>query len=147
MATIQLSHDFKEFLRLLKLNHVEYLLIGGWAVSFYGYTRATADIDLRIAMNPANTESAAAALRQFGCKTATEDLFSGPEKIIRMAVPPLRIEILTAISGVRFDECYSRRIVSELGGVAVSVIDLDDLKTNKRASGRFKDLADLEELG
>lgn len=126
---------------------VEYLLIGGYAVNFHGYPRATADMDIWIALNPDNAERAADALREFGFHAATGDLFAQPDKIIRMGVPPLRIEVLTSISGVEFSECFARRVTPELDGVTAHIISIEDLRVNKLSSGRLKDLADLEELG
>src|SRR5262245_18805081 len=99
MATI-LPPDFKEFLRLLNSNNVEYLLIGGYAVNYHGYPRATVDMDVWIAMDPQNAERVAAAVRAFGFRDTTAREFLQPHKIVRMGVPPLRLEILTTISGV-----------------------------------------------
>lgn len=146
MATIQLPPDFKEFLRLLNSSRVEYLVIGGYAVNYYGFPRATADLDIWIAISPENAERLAQAVRDFGFAEADPATFLLPRKVIRMGVPPLRLEILTSISGVKFEECYSRRLKAELDGVTVNLIRLDDLKRNKQASGRLKDLLDLEQL-
>ena len=85
-------------------------------------------------------------MRDFGFVEAGAVSFLEPRKIIRMGVPPLRLEILTSISGADFDECYARRIEAELDDVAVNLIGLEDLKRNKQASGRLKDLLDLEQL-
>ena len=148
MATTRLPHDFKEFLKLLNANKVEYLLIGGYAVGYYGYPRATADMDIWIAMNPANADRIVAVLREFGFNPPdlSSGLFLKEKQIIRMGVPPVRIELATTISGVNFSECYAERIVDELDGVKVNLISLKHLKTNKKASGRHQDIADLEKL-
>jgi len=145
----QLPQDFKEFLKLLSLHEVKYLLIGGYAVSYHGYLRATADMDLWIAIEPQNAEKLVTVLREFGfgVPELTPDLFLNKDKVIRMGLPPLRIEILTTISGVDFDECYSERIVGIIDGVEVNIISLKHLKINKKASGRYKDFDDLEHLG
>jgi len=145
----QLPQDFKEFLKLLTLHEVKYLLIGGYAVSYHGYLRATADMDLWIAIEPQNAEKLVTVLREFGfgVPELTPDLFLNKDKVIRMGLPPLRIEILTTISGVDFDECYSERIVGIIDGVEVNIISLKHLKINKKASGRYKDFDDLEHLG
>ena len=150
MATSQLPADFKEFLKLPNSRQVEYLLIGGYAVSYYGYARATADIDIWIAVNPTNAHKVAAVIREFfdsEVEGATPELFLQENKIARMGVPPFRIEILTTISGVGFDECYGERVVDKIDGVEVNLISLKHLKVNKKASGRLKDLSDLEHLG
>lgn len=146
MATTRLPPDFKEFLRLLISNEVEYLVIGGYAVNYYGYARATADLDIWIAVNPTNAKRIARVLREFGFRDAKPDLFLSPDKIIRMGVPPVRLEILTSISGVEFDACYGHRQRVDLDGILVDLISIDDLKANKRASGRLKDRLDLDQL-
>lgn len=146
MATIQLPPDFKEFLRLLNSNSVEYMVIGGYAVNYYGFPRATADLDIWIAIGQQNAQRVAQVLREFGFTQAEAEAFLEPRKIIRMGVPPVRLEILTSISGVEFAECYRRRLAVELDGVPVNLIHLDDLKRNKQASGRLKDRLDLEQL-
>ncbi|MBF2086756.1 DUF6036 family nucleotidyltransferase [Thermoleptolyngbya sp. C42_A2020_037] len=148
MATSLLPSDFKDFLRLLNSKQVEYLLIGGYAVGYYGYARATADIDIWIAINPENAQKVVDAIREFGFNVEglTPELFLQPNKIARMGVPPFRIEVLTTISGVSFEECYAEKTVDVLDGVEVNIISLKDLKLNKQASGRLKDLNDLENL-
>jgi len=148
MATIQLPPDFKEFLQLLNSHKVEYLLIGGYAVGYYGYPRATGDMDIWIAVHPDNARRVVNALNEFGFPLPAEDtsLFLQENKITRMGVPPLRLEILTTISGVTFAECHAQREIREIDGVAVSLISLENLKKNKMASGRYKDLNDLENL-
>lgn len=147
MATT-LPGDFKEFLKLLNSNRVEYLLIGGYAVAYYGYPRATADMDLWIAISPTNAERAAKALREFGFDVPelTSRTFLAANKIVRIGVPPMRIELMTGISGVSFAECYESRVNAVIDGMTIPLIGLEDLKTNKRASARFKDLDDLEHL-
>ena len=148
MAAINLPPDFKEFLRLLNAHQVEYLLIGGYAVAYYGYPRATADMDIWIAIHPRNAESVVAALKEFGFDLpgVSPDLFLKEGQIIRMGVPPVRVEIATGISGVSFGECYVERVVDILDEVEVNLINLTHLKANKKAAGRHKDLDDLEHL-
>ncbi|MFH1717031.1 MAG: hypothetical protein ABIF19_06745 [Planctomycetota bacterium] len=148
MATIHLPRDFKEFLKLLNDHEVEYLLIGGYAVSYYGYPRATADMDIWIAMHPVNADKIVAALKEFGFNPSelSGNLFLKEKQVIRMGVPPLRIELATTISGVNFSDCFAERVVAELDGVRTNLISLTHLKMNKKASGRHQDLADLENL-
>ena len=145
---IGLPHDFKDFLRLLDANAVEYLLIGGYAVAYHGYPRATEDIDIWIASNPENAQHIISALKEFGFELPelNPDLFLKPDSIVRMGVPPLRIELSTTISGVNFGECYKARVTEVIDGINVNIINLADLKKNKKASGRFRDLDDLERL-
>ena len=119
MGKMQLPPDFKEFLQLLNSHKVEYLIVGGYAIGYHGFPRTTGDIDIWVAISDRNAATRADA----------------------------RIEILTKISGVQFEDCYPKRIVVDLGGVVTSVIGIEDLKINKRAAGRLKDLNDLENLG
>ncbi|MEK7396006.1 MAG: hypothetical protein AAB116_03615 [Candidatus Poribacteria bacterium] len=134
---------------MLSLHEVKYLLIGGHAVSYHGYPRSTADMDIWIAISPQNAEKVVAVLKEFGFSVPelNPNLFLDESKVIRMGLPPLRIKILTSISGVSFNECYSERVFDTIDGVEVNIIDLKHLKINKKASGRFKDLDDLEHLG
>jgi phage replication-related protein YjqB (UPF0714/DUF867 family) len=135
-------------LRLLRAHHVEYLLIGGYAVSYHGYARATADMDIWVARTRENAGRLVAVLQEFGferAETAREALIR-ENQIIRMGVPPMRIELATTISGVTFEDCYRERVSGVLDGVMVDIINLARLKENKQASGRLKDLADLEQL-
>src|SRR5438067_1644527 len=123
---IPLPPDFKEFLRLLNLREVKYLLIGGYAVGYYGYPRATADMDIWIAMNRQNAEKVVAVLREYGfdLPELSPELFLEVDKIIRMGVPPLRLEVITSISGVRFEECYAERVIAMIDDVEASLISL-----------------------
>jgi len=148
MATINLPPDFSEFLRLLNAHQVEYLLIGGYAVAYHGYPRATADMDIWIATHPRNAARVVAALKEFGfdVPALSVELFQTENQIVRMGKPPVRIEIVTGISGVNFAECYAARVIHVLDGLEVSLISLHHLKLNKRAAGRYKDLDDLENL-
>lgn len=145
---IELPPDFKEFLSLLKSHGVEYLLIGGYAVGYHGYPRATQDMDIWIAIHPQNAKRMVAALQEFGFDTPelSVDLFLQDKSIVRMGIPPMRIEVVTTISGVRFEECYVERVVTTIDGVEVNLISLHHLKVNKKTSGRYKDLDDLEHL-
>jgi hypothetical protein len=145
---LELPKDFKEFLRLLRAHGVEYLLIGGWAVGYHGYPRSTDDLDIWIAIAPDNAARAAQALREFGFDVPelSTDLLLQNDQIVRMGVEPVRIEVMTTISGVRFGECYPERLETMLDGEPVSLISLRHLRLNNKASGRLKDLSDLENL-
>jgi hypothetical protein len=141
-----LTHDFKEFAELLNLNQVEYLVVGGYALAAYGHPRYTGDLDFWVGTQPANADKLLVALQQFGfggVGISKEDL-TKPNSVIQLGYPPRRIDLLTSIDGVDFVQCYQRRLVVKLGDMDVSFIALSDFKTNKRASGRHKDLADLE---
>ena len=148
MATTRLPPDFKEFLKLLNAHKVEYLLIGGYALGYHGYPRATADMDIWIAMHPANSQKMVSVLKEFGFDVPelSPTLFLEEWQIVRLGLPPVRIKIATTISGVDFAECYAERLMDTLDDVQVNLIGLKHLKLNKKASGRHQDLADLENL-
>jgi predicted nucleotidyltransferase len=145
---MKIPPDFREFLKLLNDNSVEYLLIGGYAVNYYGYPRPTGDMDIWIRIDRKNAERTIVALDAFGFSSPkmTVDLLTKDKQIIRMGVPPFRLEISTGIDGVEFEECFNNREVVDLDGVPTNLISLRDLKINKKASGRYKDLNDLENL-
>ncbi len=148
MVNTQLPQDFKDFLNLLNENEVRYLLIGGYAVGYHGYPRATADMDVWIAVDHDTAERMVKVMIGFGFEegAVTSDVFLDKKGLIRMGVPPLRLEILMGLSAVDFDDCYERRIHDVVDGVDVNLINLMDLRRNKKASGRLKDLSDLEHL-
>jgi len=149
MAMPVLARDFKEFLKLLISHRVEFLLIGGYAVGIYGHVRATNDLDIWVDISATNSDRIEAALSEFGfsMEGANSGLFLVPDNVVRMGMPPIRIEILTSISGVEFGPCYAEREMIQLEDMSVPVISLGRLKQNKAASGRAQDLADLEHLG
>jgi len=149
MGTSLLPSDFKDFLRLLNSKQVEYLLIGGYAVGYYGFPRATADIDIWVAINQTNAGKVAEVIREFfgfDVDGISPEIFLQENKILRMGVPPFRIEILTSIDGVDFETCYAERVKDVLDDIEVNIISLKHLKMNKKASGRLKDLTDLSNL-
>jgi len=133
---------------LLNSERVEYLLVGGYAVSCHGYPRATGDLDIWIDRTLANAEALSRTLQKFGFSGATvpADRFLAEGRVFRMGVPPLRIDLLTNATGVDFAACYGRRVLRVVDGVEVSLIHLDDLKANKAACRRAKDSDDLEHL-
>ena len=145
---VKLPPDFREFLSLLHTHRVKYLLVGGYAVAAHGYPRFTGDMDLWIQTNTENAENVLRVCREFGFDVPNlrVELFTDPKQMTRMGHPPLRIEILNSVSGLTFDLAWETRISEVWDEVPVSLISLEDLRTNKRASGRLKDLADLENL-
>jgi predicted nucleotidyltransferase len=148
MDTIPLPKDFKEFLQFLNSERVEYLLVGGFAVGHYGYPRATGDMDIWVGVSQENAEKLVRVFRAFGFSEASTpvELFQQPRQGIRIGVPPLQIDVVTNISGVDFDPCFAARQSPVIDGVEVNLISLEDLKRNKRASGRPKDVDDLNHL-
>ena len=144
----ELPNDFREFLKLLRAHGVEYLLVGGWAVSHHGYPRFTNDLDVWVAIAPDNAERIVKVLSDFGFggSELSAALFLQPDQIVRMGFDPVRIEVMTTISGVEFEERYRERLETTLESEPVSIINLRHLRINKKAAGRLKDLSDLEHL-
>ena len=120
-------------------------MIGGYAVGYHGYPRPTGDLDIWISNASANANRARQALEEFGFSCTVDVLLKG-NQVVRMGIPPFRIEVLTTIDGVEFSDCYSERVRADVNGVEVSFISLSRLKENKKASGRSKDINDLEQL-
>ncbi len=148
MARIRLAADFKDFLSLCLSHEVRFLVIGGYAVVHYSRPRYTGDLDLWIDASPDNAARIVAVLRDFGFSgdEVSEEMITAQREIIRMGFEPMRLELFTRIPGVVFAECYPRRTTVRVGTLEVPFIGLSDLKAAKRASGRTKDLLDLEEL-
>jgi hypothetical protein len=142
-----LNRDFKEFAELLNARSVDYLVVGGYALAAHGHPRYTGDIDFWIRPAADNIARLLNVLNDFGFGSLglVADDFVG-DSIVQLGQPPRRIDLMTAIDGVSFETCFDRREQVELSGVQLSIIGLDDFKANKRATGRLKDLADLESL-
>jgi len=145
MDTMLLPPDFREFLRLLNSSNVEYLIVGGYAVGYHGYPRPTGDLDIWISNTPANAERVHRALEEFGFDCPLPVLLQD-NQVVRMGISPFRLEVLTTIDGVKFSECYRERVRGLIDGVDVTLISLPRLLQNKKASGRSKDISDLENL-
>jgi hypothetical protein len=149
MATpMDLTPDFKEFIQLLNAHNVQYLVVGGYAVALHGYPRNTKDIDIWLWLDAANAAKLIEALDEFGFGSLglTVDDFLVPDQIIQLGYPPARIDLITTLPGVEFATCYQSRLEVPIGEVTVNFIDLENLKRNKRASGRPQDVADLANL-
>lgn len=122
--------------------------MGGYAVGYHGYPRATGDIDIWVSSKRDNAQRLVRALARFGFhqNSLSIELFCKEQSVVRMGVPPVRIDLLTSVSGVSFEGCYINRVEGVLDDVKVSLINLENLRQNKRASARAKDLGDLEYL-
>lgn len=143
-----LSQDFKEFLQSLNDNDVHYLVVGGYAVALHGYPRYTKDIDIWLWLDEGNAAAMVKALEQFGFGSLglrAED-FLAPNQIIQLGYAPNRIDLITTLEGVDFAACYETKTQVMMDGIVVNFIDLDNLRKNKKATGRLQDLADLENL-
>ena len=143
-----LNRDFSDLLSAFAACGVEYLLVGAHALSVHGLVRATGDLDVWVRPSATNARAARKALLQFGApadRFAEADL-SEPDQVIQFGVVPVRIDVLTGISGVQFDEAWEGRLEIELDGLTIPVIGRQHLITNKRATGRPRDLLDAEHL-
>lgn len=138
--------DFAEFIRLLNSRKVKYLILGGWAVNLYANPRATGDIDFLISIEEKNIDKVLDALTTFGMKNIPRKHFQEKGNVVRMGLPPTKIEILTSASGIEFEACYKRRKTIKIQDMRMHFISKIDLMKNKKAAGRLKDLADLEAL-
>jgi len=151
MTTLEgLNSDFRDLLILLVDNRAEFVVVGAYAVAFHGAPRASGDIDLFVRPSPENAERVYDALTRFGAPLMSAGVvaadFAGPGAVYQIGLPPRRIDILTEISGVTFDEVWASRTTAEVEGRPVSFIGRDALLKNKEASGRPKDAADISRL-
>jgi hypothetical protein len=136
-----LDKNFKEFIALLNANEVKYLLIGGYAVALHGHPRFTQDIDFWIWTDKDNAVKVLKVLKDFGFGTLPfdESDFTNPSNVIQLGYPPLRIDLTMSISGIsNFEQAFENRLIVQLDDLIIPVIGLDDLKKNKKASGRFR---------
>lgn len=143
-----LNQDFKEFIQSLNDNQVHYLIAGGYAVAFHGFPRYTKDLDIWIELSSENAIQIIEALKQFGFSSLglKESDFLVEDQIIQLGYAPNRIDILTSLPGVDFPPCYKERVHIIIEDTEIDFIDLENLRKNKKASGRSQDLADLENL-
>lgn len=148
MATFRLAKDFKEFLSLCLKHELRFMIIGGYAVVHYSRPRYTGDLDLWLESSQENAERTVTILRDFGFRgeDVTTSMITDQKEIIRMGFEPMRLGLFTSIPGVDFQDCYPRPVFVKIGTHQIPFIGLEDLKKTKAASGRTKDLLDLEEL-
>ena len=141
--------DFCELLECFNANRVRYLVVGAYALAFHGVPRMTGDLDLLLDRAPDNAEHVIGALTAFGFGDVGLSVadFQKPDVVIQLSLPPVRVDLLTDITGVTWDMAWAGRAAGEFGGVPVAFLGIAELRANKRATGRHKDLADLEALG
>jgi hypothetical protein len=145
---MELDRDFKEFIALLNEHRVEYLIVGGYAVVAHGYNRFTGDLDVWINPTGENARKILDVLKAFGfgkLKITASDL-SSKDKIIQLGYEPLRIDLLTSVEGLQFDNCYKRRSSKKADGIRIHFLGMDDLRKNKKLVGRHRDLEDYTHL-
>lgn len=143
-----INKDFKEFIELLNKNNVKYLVVDGYALAFHGYPRYTKDIDFWVWVDKKNAENIVKTLQDFGFSSLDikEEDFLSPGYVVQLGQPPSRIDLLTSVTGLEFEECYASKVHINIEGSEVDFIDLENFKKNKKAVGRYQDLADLENL-
>jgi hypothetical protein len=145
---MELASDFSEFCASLNANRVEYLIVGAYAMALHGVPRYTGDLDIFIRPTRENGERLLTTIRDFGFPTpelSAADVIDS-RRVIEMGVPPVQIHIMSDISGISWDDAWTGRERGRLGDLEIAFLGLNELLTNKRASGRTKDLADVEAL-
>lgn len=143
-----LHPDLKEFIESLNKNKVEYLIVGGYAVIFHGYVRYTGDIDFWVGTSEGNAQKLIKALKDFGFSISNLDSsdFQKEDVVVQLGRPPLRIDILTSVTGLSFEECLNKAQSIEVDDIKINFLDIESLKKNKLISGRQKDLDDFDNL-
>jgi hypothetical protein len=145
---VEAPRDFVELFRCLNAHNVEYLIVGGYAVAFHGYPRFTGDLDLFVNPDEKNADKVLQALEEFGFAElglVSED-FRTPDRLVSLGYPPERVDIVSAIDGVTWNEAWAARFPGSFGGVEVFFIGRSELVRNKRASGRSQDRVDADAL-
>jgi hypothetical protein len=146
---MEIRNDFKELLELFNKHKVEYLVVGGYALAFHGAPRVTGDIDLFVRPTSDNAERILLALDEFGfgSLSLSKDDFTTPGMVVQLGVPPVRIDIITRVSGVSWEKADAGKIAGRYGDTLTFFIGREDFIANKKATGRKRDAADLEALG
>ncbi len=146
---MEVQKDFRDLLELLNAHKVEYMIVGAYALAFHGAPRYTGDIDIFVRPDPENAQRVMAALNDFGFGSAglTAADFEIGDKVVQLGFPPVRVDIVTSITGVSWEEAASGRVEGIYGNIPVNYIGREQFILNKRVLGRKKDLADLEALG
>ena len=146
---MEIKKDYKEFLESFNVHEVEYIIVGAYVLAFLGVPRYTGDLDILVKPDKKNAQRIILALTQFGFSSngLTETDFIYPDKVVQLGVPPIRIDILTSLTGVSWEEAFSGRIAGKYGDVPVYFLGREQFIANKHTLGRQKDLADIEALG
>ncbi|MEI6086424.1 MAG: nucleotidyltransferase [Bacteroidota bacterium] len=143
-----LAQDFEDFVKLLNKHQVDYMVVGGYALAFHGKPRHTGDLDIWINNSEENAERLVLAIKEFGLASLglTKSDFMQDGYVTQIGYPPLRIDILNTIDGVKFEDAYQNKLLVNIDGIQVNYIGLHDFIENKTASGRSQDIADLKEI-
>ncbi len=145
---MRLQKDFEEFIRLLNKNGIKYLIVGGYAFAYHAYPRFTQDIDIFIQITKINIKKIIDVFKQFGFEeiNISEEDIAKKDKIVQLGYPPNRIDIITSISGVSFNNAWKNKVKAKFGKEEIFIISLDDYIKNKKASNRKKDNFDIDEI-
>ena len=143
-----LTKDSREFIECLRSNKVEFLIVGALAVAWHGFPRYSADVDFFVRPSRENAVRLLAALTQFGFGAVgiTLDDLNAEDRVIQLGVQPNRIDLMTSISGVSFEDAWNSRVAGVIDGIEVNILGREALIRNKRAAGRAKDRIDVAEL-
>lgn len=146
---MELPRDFSELLASFAEHRVEFVVVGAYAVAFHGRPRMTGDLDLLVAPTKENAERVMRALDAFGFGDVglTASDFAAPDTVVQLGVAPVRVDLLTSLTGVSWEEAWSGKVSADFAGTPVFVLGLAELRRNKRATGRAQDRADVEALG
>lgn len=146
---MRIQADFRELLELFNAHGVEYLIVGGYALAFHGVPRYTGDLDVLVNPEPENAQRILAALADFGFGSLGLSIgdFTQLENVVQLGVPPVRIDLVTSLTGVSWPEAFSGKAAGTYGDIPVYFIGREQFLANKRATGRKRDLADIEALG
>ncbi|MCK4966867.1 hypothetical protein KAS50_07540 [bacterium] len=146
---MEVQPDFRDLLALFNKHEVDYIIIGAYALAFYGVPRYTGDIDIFVKPDPKNAQRIMKALDEFGFGSVglKEQDFMSPDKVIQLGAPPVRVDIITSITGVSQKEAFSGKVKGKYGDIPVHYIGREQFISNKKALGRKRDLADLEAFG
>ncbi|MFM8867019.1 MAG: DUF6036 family nucleotidyltransferase [Ilumatobacteraceae bacterium] len=145
---MQLDKDFNEFVGLFITHDVRFLIVGGYALAAHGLPRATGDLDTWVWVGGQNPDRIVAALKDFGFGEVgiSEDDFKQSDSIVQLGLPPYRIDILTSVDGLDFEQSWTNRVIVQIDNLDVPFISREDLIKNKRMVGRPQDLADVDRL-
>lgn len=145
---MEVQKDFKELLELFNKHEVEYVIVGAYALAFHGCPRYTGDLDILVKPNPDNAEKIIEAIEAFGFESLklTPDNFSSPEKVVQLGVPPIRVDLITSLTALTWEQVESHKVKGEYGSIPVYFIGKNEFIINKKSLGRHKDLADIESI-
>ncbi len=146
---MEVQQDFRDLLALFNKHKVDFIIVGAYALGYHGAPRYTGDLDIFIKPDPVNARNIMQALSDFGFGSVglTETDFNEEAKVVQLGVPPVRVDIITSITGVSWDQAWSGRVKGLFGDLEVHYIGREDFISNKRSLGRKKDIADLEAVG